>query len=289
MTSIVSGLFGGKSNAREIMEGFRPAGFFSPGLKGTFEGNQFRINRSPNMNKQLARVRQGFEGKAGALRNRAAAIRGQIPRLQGIRGELSALRPGLAGLRGDIRDLRGEVRPGFGRLTRSRVEELRGLRGRAVGNLREELSRRRVLGSSFAAREIGALESEFARQEDQIRAESFMQEMEATNQLIMQELGIFGMEGDLASQEFSMALQEAGLVDLSHQSLVSAFDASIAGAQVKLDQMNLEAGLAAGLSQAASQLINANLTAQAEAQAAHEAGAAEFLGTVIGALAPGGT
>ena len=286
MTEIVGGLFGSKSNARKILEGFEPAGFRSLGMRGSFQGNTFAIGRSPALKRQLGRVRAGFRGQAGAFRDRAAAIRGQIPKLQGIRGELSALKPGLAGLRGDIRDLRGEVRPGFGRLTRSRVEELRGLRGRAVGNLREELSRRRVLGSSFAAREIGALESEFARQEDQIRAESFMQEMEATNQLIQQELGIFGMEGDIASQEFAMAMQEAGLVDLSHQSLISAFDSSIASAQAMLAQSNMEANLAAGLSATASQLINQNLTAQAEAQAAHEAGAAEFLGTVIGAFAP---
>lgn len=286
MSSIVSGLFGGKSNARDILDDFKPAGFSTAGIRGTFANNTFSLQRTPEMRRTLSDIRGGFEGRAGALRNRAAAIAGQIPTIRGLRGETAALRPGIAGLRGDIRGLRGELRPGFGRLTRSRVEELRGLRGRAVGNLREELSRRRVLGSSFAAREIGALESEFAQQEDQIRAEAFMQELDATNQLLMQELGTFGAEAGLISQEAQMAMQEAGLVDLSNQSLVQAFDSSIAGAQAMLDQLNIETGLAAGLSQVASQLINQNLTAQAEAQAAHEAGAGSFLGTVIGAFVP---
>lgn len=287
MSSIVSGLFGGKSNARDILDDFTPAGFSSAGLRGTFANNTFSLQRTPQMQRTLAGIRAGFEGRAAALRDRAAAISGQIPTLQGIRGNLSGLRPGLADLRGDIQGLRSELRPGFGRLTRSRVEELRGLRGRAVGNLREELSRRRVLGSSFAAREIGALEAEFAQEEDRIRAESFLAELDATNQLIQQELGIFGAEAGIVGQEFAMALQEAGLVDLSNQSLVQAFDSSIAGAQAELQQLNMETSLAAGLSQVASQLINSNLTAQAEAQAAHEAGAAEFLGTVIGAFAGG--
>lgn len=287
MTSIVKGLFGGKSSGEKILQQFSPAGFSAPGLTGRFNKrlNTFSLTRTPEAQGLLDDIRSGFAGQAQVLRDRAGAIAGSVPILSRLRGETGALRPGLESLRGDIRSLRGDLRPGFGRLTRSRIEGLRGLRDRTVGNLREELAKRRVAGSSFAAREIGAQEAEFAKMEDEVRAESFLQEMGATNELIMQELGIFGKEGDLISQEMSIALQEAGLTDLSFQSLAQAFQSSIAGAEQVLQQLNMETGLAAQLSTVASTLMNENITAQAEARAAQEAGALNFLGDVIGGIA----
>lgn len=290
MTSIVKGLFGGRSSAEGILQRFNPAGFSAPGLSGRFDrgSNQFVLNRTGATNQVLQDIRSGFAGRAGAARAAAGEFAGLRPELQGVRERLQGISPELSELRGEIGDLRGELRPGFGRLTRERIEGIRAQRGRAVGNLREELSRRRVLGSSFAAREVGALESEFARQEDLARAESFMQELQAQDQLIAQELGILGQEAGLETAQAGIVGQEAGLVGAGFEALTQAFDSSIAGAQAELQQLNMETGLAAGLSQTASQLINSNLTAQAQARAAQEAGAAEFLGTIIGAFVPGG-
>lgn len=284
MTSIVKGLFGGRSSAEKILQRFRPVGFSAPGLRGTFADNRFTLTRTPAAGRSLADIRSGFAGRADVLRDRASALLGQRDTLTGLRGEVSGLRPGLARLRGDVRSLREEVRPGFGRLTRSRLAGLRDIRERTIGDLREELSKRRVAGSSFATSQVAGAEAEFAREEDRIRAESFLQEMDATNQLIQQELGITAQEGDLLGEETSIALQEAGLTDLSFQSLAAAFDSSIAAATAELEQLNMETGLAAALSQTASQLMNANLTAQAQARASQEVGAMNFLSDVIGAF-----
>lgn len=308
MTSIVKGLFGGKSKAEGILQRFSPAGFSSPGMSGSFANNRFTVTRGAPTDTALSDFRGAALAQGDALRSGASAVGAFIPQLGGLRTRLgslgerirqgiSGLRPSLASLRGDVANLRGQLRPGFGNLTRSRVEELRNNRGRAVGNLREELSRRRVLGSSFAQREIGAMEAEFARQEDLVRSESMLQEIDATNQLISQELGLVGAEAGLFGQEADIESglvgQEAGLISgqigvagSQYEMIARSFDSSIAAAQQALNQLNLETSLAAGLGESASNLINANLTAQAQARASQEAGAAEFLGTIIGAFAP---
>ena len=126
---------------------------------------------------------------------------------------------------------------------------------RVIGNLRESLGRRRVLGSTFASREIASQESEFGRQEEVARAESFLQELGLTSQLIQEE-----------------------------------FNSSIGAVRDILQQLNFETTIGANLATAASAQINANITAQAEAQAAQQAAGESFINNLIGAFFPtGGT
>lgn len=216
MAGAIKGLFGGSSRGEKQLEKFRPIGFRSGGSSGTFDerSNTFTV--------------RGTEERRGALRNLVSGFRGRAE---------------------EFRGLRDQVTPGFGRLTRERVEAIRNAGQRTVGNLREDLSRRRVAGSSFASREIASVEQSFAQQEELARAESFLGELDLTRQLISDE-----------------------------------FDATIGGAQVLVDQFNLDSTLAANLSNAASAQVNANLAAQAEiAQANDEAGGG-LLGFVTGLI-----
>ena len=219
MTSIFRGLLGKESSAEKILGKFTPAGFSAPGLTGSFDKgtNRFNVNRTAEGETAIRDIRSGFDD---------------------LSGEIAGLRP--------------DVRPGFGRLTRSRIEGVRNVASRTVGNLREELGRRRVLGSTFASREIASTEAEFGRQEDEIRAESFLQELQLTRELISDQ-----------------------------------FKASISGAAAVLDQLNFETGLAARLSDSASRQLQSTNVAMAEARNAQEEGAVEFLATVIGAFAGG--
>ena len=214
MVGIVKGLLGKKSSAEKRLERFTPAGFTAPGLTGKFDkgANRFDVRRTGEGERALSELRGGFD-------------------------ELS----------GEIGGLREDVRPGFGRLTRSRVEAIRGAGKRAVGNLREELGKRRVLGSTFATREVASTEAEFGRMEESARAESFLQELDLTRQLIGEQ-----------------------------------FQASIAGASAVLQQLNFETGLAAQLGDSASRQMQTTNIAMAEARNAQEESAGGFLGTVIG-------
>lgn len=138
----------------------------------------------------------------------------------------------------DIADLRGRVRPGFGELTEARVQAIRNRRRRTVGNLRENLQRRRVLGSSFGQDALARAEAEFAREEAEARAKSFLQEFEATQNLL-------GREFELRRSGF-----QALLDDLNFQSDLAARLAGAGGSSIARnasEQARLEAEASAGI------------------------------------------
>jgi len=217
--SFIGKLFG-KSGAERRLRDFQPSNFRSPGLSGRFNKstNTFSVSRGRGVDSALSSLRQGLEGRSAAF--------------------------------GELRD---QVTPGFGRLTRSRVEAIRNARSRAVGNLREELGKRRVLGSSFAQREIAGVEAQFGQIEEQTRAESFLTEL--------------GVNADLIQQEFSGAIEAA---------------------QAFINQFNIESSLAAGMATNATNAINSNLQAQAQVAQARRDGIGELIGTIIGSFAPTG-
>lgn len=91
------------------------------------------------------------------------------------------------GLGIDLGKLREMVTPGFGALTESRVGALDASRRRTVGNLRDNLQRRRIGGSSFAADAVSRAEAEYGLQEADVRARSFLEELDMSTQLLVNE------------------------------------------------------------------------------------------------------
>jgi len=205
----MSGIFG-KSSSEEALERFEPTSFITPGHTGRFSGDQFFLSRTSQGRSALDDLVAGFDA-------RAAEFRGQ----------------------------RERVRPGFGELTRTRVEAIRQAGLRTVGNLREELSKRRVAGSSFGQGQIASEEARFGRLEEQTRAESFLQELALTTQLIQKE-----------------------------------FDSTIAGLATVLSQLNIETALAADLSKAGGEQRLSALGATGSASAARSEGNAELFATI---------
>lgn len=90
----------------------------------------------------------------------------------------------------DLDRLRESVRPGFSDLRAARLNQISNARSRAIGNIREGLGRRRVLGSSFGQDVQIRAEREFGELESQVAAETFLQELDATSNLINQETGL---------------------------------------------------------------------------------------------------
>ncbi|MBT8459789.1 MAG: hypothetical protein KJN60_08990 [Boseongicola sp.] len=84
-------------------------------------------------------------------------------------------------------NLRGLVEPGFGAITDARVGEIENARRRTIGDLRENLSRRRVLGSSFAGDQLARAEAEFAQKRANAEAQGFLEELEVSTQLLANE------------------------------------------------------------------------------------------------------
>lgn len=209
----------GRGRVQSILSGFSPTGFQGGGLTGGFKDGQFSLTRGAELTGALDEV-------GGAFRRTSS----------------------------DFRDLAGQVTPGFGRLTKSRLQQVESARRRSIGNLRENLQRRRVSGSSFGQDAITRGELEFTREANRVEAESFIQELQLNAEL-----------------------------------LGKANEAEVQRATTMLGQLNFESGLAAELGgqvneiMAANTQLHAKLTAElAGARAGVDANNQEFLQSLAG-------
>lgn len=144
---------------------------------------------------------------------------------------------------GEIAGLRPLVAPGMSELRDARLSEIENARLNAIGNLRENLGRRRVLGSSFAQDASTRAEAEFGAQKERAAAESFLQELQLTNDLMQQE-----------------------------------FTARRGQFTTKLDELNLEANIAATLAGKATDVLGKNAQTEALLAAQAQQGAGKFFG-----------
>lgn len=157
---------------------------------------------------------------------------------------------------GDIANLRNQFAPGFSALRQAQIATLNNSRTAALGNLRDNLARRRVLGSSFAQDSLARADQEYQTTAANVQAQTYLQELQASQQLIQQQ-----------------------------------YTAARGSFQTGLDEMNLEAGLAASLSTKASDALNSAATTQAQLDlqasttnakmsADASAGAGKFFGSI---------
>lgn len=173
--------------------------------------------------------------------------------LSGVNGTLTPtaermrLVEGVQGAFGDQADAYGGLRrslaPGFSDLRASRLAEVENARSAAIGNLRDNMARRRVLGSSFGADALARAEKEFGQERDRVASETLLQEIEGTARII-------DMESTARRGQF----------------------------QAGLDEMNLQADLAAKLSGAAATQMGAAARLETELAAKSAAGAGKFFG-----------
>lgn len=215
----LSKLFGGgEEKASAPVQNFRPTGINAGGLSSSISGDNLTIMPSEN--------RLGFvRGLATGFNNEADAIAG----------------------------LRGRVAPGFSNLRTTRLQEIEDARKAAIGNLRENMARRRVQGSSFGQDALTRAELEFGRAKEATAAETFLQEMEATNQLIQQE-----------------------------------FAARRGAFETGLNDLNLQADVATKLAAGASQQLGANARLEAEMNMKEQQAKGKFFGeSVIAPLSKG--
>jgi len=238
-----------------------------------FEGPKIDTRPATNLIKQgmdAAKKLQPIGIDAGGLRSRFSGDSISLTSSRERRGLVSDISSEFREQAGLVEGLRGRVAPGFSDLRASRLQEIENARRSSISNLRENLARRRVLGSSFAADAETRAEIEFAQQRERVQAESFLQELDLTNQLITQEF-------DLTRQAFTTRLDELNVqADVGAKLVSEASTVLTAGAQ-------LRAQLAASGASTLGTLASNQAKLDAEAQA----GAGALIGQVAGvALAP---
>jgi hypothetical protein len=84
-------------------------------------------------------------------------------------------------------DLRSMVAPGFNDMLKARLNSFGDTATKAIGDLRQNLQSRRILGSSFGQDTIGRLNAEFGRQKDTIVADNYLKSLDASTQLLKQQ------------------------------------------------------------------------------------------------------
>ena len=141
-------------------------GFTGGGIRGKFKNNTVEVTANPQRQALVERL-------AGSL---------------GIRAD-------------ELDSLRARVAPGASEFRRAALNRIGINRERAVGNLRENLARRRVSGSSFALDAETRLRNEFATTEAEIAAQSTLQEIDILAQFSEQ-------AGSLRTAEFQTLLSE---------------------------------------------------------------------------------
>lgn len=166
---------------------------------------------------------------------------GRSPEVSGALGQLNQLSTGAANELGALRPL---VAPGFGRMTQAGTQAIEDQRRSTVGDLRENLGRRRVLGSSFASNDISRTNAEFAKKDAEFRAETFLQELSATEQLITKQYET-ATKGALALIEQSNFESEVG-AELSRQYSGVMSDLAKYESSLLAEQADGVAGLVSG-------------------------------------------
>ena len=153
------------------------------GIGGIFGGATDTLfgNNIPN---ELKNPRLTSFGAPGLSATYLSPENLQLERGAGINESLSGISDAFMGASNQLGNLKPLVEPGFGRLTEAGVRAVRDARRASMGDLRENLRRRRVLGSRFGADDIARTNAEFAKKENEFRSQAFLQEMDMLKGLI---------------------------------------------------------------------------------------------------------
>jgi len=227
----MAGLFGGGNDAAPVQT-YKPYAFNSTGLTMDLWKPE-----STGGSDLWSGINQAVRGGGGFNLNQTPEMKDWLSSLSGAYGE------GAKGLEA----LLPEVSPAFGNLSKAALANIENQRLRTIGDLKENLSRRRIAGSSFAGDAAARTDAEFAQKKAEVGAQMKLAEIDTTTKLLQ-------AKTEMAVNQF----------------------------KTFVDQANFESGLAAQISSGVSTNMAANAQMAAQINAQNTANKADFLGTLIG-------
>lgn len=105
----------------------------------------------------------------------------------------------------DLDNLRGSIRPGVSALRSSQLQQVENARSKATGTLRDQLQRRRILGSSFATDAQIRAEREFGELAADVEARSFLTEFDLFSRTLQSEVAQLQIGLDREFKELGIA------------------------------------------------------------------------------------
>jgi hypothetical protein len=210
------------------------------------------INKGLGAGKDLKPVGLNAGGLSGTYKNGTVTVTpsaGRLSLVDQLKGQYGDLASQLA-------NLRGQYAPGYSALRAAQLASIENARQSSVSNLRDNLARRRVLGSSFASDAETRTNLEYENQKNNVIADTYLKELDATNSLIQEEytarvnqvttgLNELNLEANLGTtltQQANQVLSNSAQL----QAQVAASGAGTLG-QIATAQANLDAGAQSGL------------------------------------------
>lgn len=185
---------------------------------------------------------------AGGLRSKTSDSRVKVRSTPARQALVNSLAGTFTDTAKQLSQIRSLATPGFSAFREAGLQEIGTRRQAAIGNLRDNLARRRVLGSSFADDALIRGEAEFAKEASEFAAATTLQELDTQVQLIQAE----------------------------GQQLISA-------TQTQLQELNLQADIALALQGRAAQALSAASIQQQQNAQAFTQGVMEIAGTAAAA------
>ena len=205
----LGGLLGGGGKSAPQVN-YTPPGFNAGGLSATFGGNSYSVTPGSDRTAAVGGLANTFNQQGNAYG-----------------------------------DLLKTVQPGFSDLRNAQMQNLQNQRTSALGNLQQNLARRRVLGSSFGQDAATRANLDYNQQQAQVQAQTYLQELQSSTQLTQQQFAAY-------QSSFSTTLNE----------------------------MNLEAQVASDLTNKASSNLLSAAQTQAQLDAQNAAGVGKFFGSI---------
>lgn len=246
-------LGGGSKAAKKALKNSGYVPFSAGGISGGYDKNGIPfISSSGERSGLVNNIANSYSADANNIRS-------YIPGIQSAYGSASSA----------IGDMIPKLDAGYGDITKARVQAIQDA-GRASGSdLRSNLARRRVTGSSFGNDAIARNQAEFAKQESDARARSYLEELDAK----------------MAAIDTKLKYDTQG-IDAVKGMVSAAYAADRASSSAQLDEMNTQLNAITSLLSNAQNLSQRN--AEIDAQYAREkAGYVGNLASGIGSMVSG--
>lgn len=223
-------------------------GFTSPGMSAKYDmqTGMFNIAETEGRKTLIDQIKDSLYASS-------AEVLSQRPALSGAFGTAIDATKGFA----------ERVAPGVSDLRESRLSAIENARLKSMSSLTENLARRRIGGSSFGANQAAQRELAFAEEAERVEAESFLQELDLSNQFLEQRLHL-----------------EVGQIDAELQNFLSAQGFTQAASQTELDNQDFLAGLATQLSTNATTAATALKAQDLKLAADEDSTAGKALGSI---------
>jgi hypothetical protein len=199
--SFLSRALGTESAAPSI--NYSPSGFTGGGLTGSYSGNNFSV--TPDANRT---------------------------------GTVNSIADTYAKLGSETGDLRSTVAPGFNDMLKARLTDLDNQGTAAIGNLKQNLQSRRILGSSFGEDTISRANNTIQQQRDAVIADNFQKSLEANNQLLTQQYAAYAKQFQTGLDELNLEAGQASALNSTGSQILANNARTLSELNMKNDQFN---------------------------------------------------